>query len=170
MTSSSPGPPLFHFHSLSLPHSPVSDLTVDMAAGDIAVKEGEGVDLNCTLTSGASDLASLYTFTWYYVGHGPSSSSKVPLMMLGHDGVLKYPENQGLRDLQGRLRFSRPTRGTLHLGLRNACQEDSGAFQCQVDQYKLNHQGNWELKASEKSGTTNLVVRPIGMMSSIMRP
>ena len=161
-------PPLSLSVSLSVP---VTDLSVNQTDLEMEVKEGEGAELTCALTSG--DPASLYSLTWFYMRSGSSSSHRVPLVILGHDGVLKYPEdqdNQGLQDQKGRLIFSRPTHGTFLLGLQRALQGDSGVYQCQVDQYKLIH-SNWELSATNQSGTTNLTVRrPIGMMSSLMSP
>uniref|UniRef100_A0A673X1Y0 Immunoglobulin superfamily member 3-like n=1 Tax=Salmo trutta TaxID=8032 RepID=A0A673X1Y0_SALTR len=147
----------------------VTDLSVNQTDLEMEVKEGEGAELTCALTSG--DPASLYALTWFYMRRGSSSSPRVPLVILGHDGVLKYPEdqnNQGLQDQKGRLIFSRPTHGTFLLGLQRALQGDSGVYQCQVYQYKLNH-GNWKLSATNQSGTTNLTVqRPIEDVSELL--
>ncbi|XP_035605375.1 immunoglobulin superfamily member 3-like isoform X1 [Oncorhynchus keta] len=147
----------------------VTDLSVNQTDLEMEVKEGEGAELTCALTSG--DPASLYSLTWFYMRRGSSSSLRVPLVILGHDGVLKYPEdqdNQGLQDQKGRLIFSRPTHGTFLLGLQRALQGDSGVYQCQVDQYKLIH-SNWELSATNQSGTTNLTVRrPIEDVSELL--
>uniref|UniRef100_A0A8C7CKQ2 Immunoglobulin superfamily member 3 n=1 Tax=Oncorhynchus kisutch TaxID=8019 RepID=A0A8C7CKQ2_ONCKI len=147
----------------------VTDLSVNQTDLEMEVKEGEGAELTCAMTSG--DPASLYSLTWFYMRRGSSSSLRVPLVILGHDGVLKYPEdqdNQGLQDQKGRLIFSRPTHGTFLLGLQRALQGDSGVYQCQVDQYKLIH-SNWELSATNESGTTNLTVRqPIEYVSELL--
>ncbi|XP_071003032.1 immunoglobulin superfamily member 2-like isoform X1 [Oncorhynchus clarkii lewisi] len=139
----------------------VSDLSVDKTKQETEVREGEGVELTCTLTSGASDPTSLYALTWFYLKRGSSSSSRVPLVILGRDGLLKYPGYKWLQDQKGRLIFSRPTHGTFLLGLQRALQGDSGVYQCQVDQYKLNHEGIWEQTASDQSGTADLTVKPI---------
>ncbi|XP_024257422.1 immunoglobulin superfamily member 3 isoform X1 [Oncorhynchus tshawytscha] len=139
----------------------VSDLSVDKTKQETEVREGEGVELTCTLTSGASDPASLYALTWFYLKRGSSSSSRVPLVILGRDGLLKYPGYKWLQDQKGRLIFSRPTHGTFLLGLQRALQGDSGVYQCQVDQYKLNQEGIWEQTASDQSGTADLTVKPI---------
>ncbi|KAM6985019.1 immunoglobulin superfamily member 3-like [Aplochiton taeniatus] len=135
----------------------VKDLRVDQTKQQLKVTEGEDVELNCSLTSGASDPSVLYALTWFYMDSVPSSS-KVPLVVLGHRGTLSYPENQGLQDLQGRICFSRPSRSSFRLALQGARQGDGGSYQCQVDQYRLNDQGTWEQKASEESGITNLTV------------
>ncbi|KAK6315143.1 hypothetical protein J4Q44_G00146720 [Coregonus suidteri] len=145
-----------------------SDLSVNKTDLEMEVREGKGVELTCTLTSG--DPASLYALTWFYMRRGSSSSHRVPLVILGHDGILKYPDyNQGLQDQKGRLIFSRTTHGTFLLGLQGARQEDSGVYQCHVDQYKYSHDGNWEFSASDQSGTTNLTVRrPIELESELL--
>ncbi|KAJ8013132.1 hypothetical protein DPEC_G00050120 [Dallia pectoralis] len=139
----------------------VSDLALDKTNKELAVREGDGVELTCTLTNGASDPTSLYTLTWFYMKSG-SSAFNVPLVIVGHDGILNYPEDQrnhGPQDLRGRLIFSRPTHSTFQLDLQRAQQGDSGAYLCQVDQYKLSNDGQWEQTASDKSGTTNLTVK-----------
>ncbi|XP_020315360.2 immunoglobulin superfamily member 3 [Oncorhynchus kisutch] len=139
----------------------VGDLSVDKTKQETEVREGEGVELTCTLTSGATDPASLYALTWFYLKRGSSNSSRVPLVILGRDGLLKYPGYKWLQDQKGRLIFSRPTHGTFLLGLQRALQGDSGVYQCQVDQYKLNQEGIWEQTASDQSGTADLTVKPI---------
>ncbi|KAL0963627.1 hypothetical protein UPYG_G00308790 [Umbra pygmaea] len=141
----------------------VSDLSVDKTDKELKVRDGDGVELTCSLTAGASGPASLYALTWLYKRGSSSSSVKVPLVIMGRDGILTYPEDQEhLRPqgLKGRLTFSRPTHSTYQLGLQRAHQGDSGAYQCQVDQYQLND-GKWKQTASDKSGTTNLTVKPI---------
>lgn len=72
----------------------MSDLSVNKTDLDMEVRDGKRVELTCTLTSG--DPASLYAL---YMGRGSCSCSshRVPLVILGHDCTLKYPDdNQGL--------------------------------------------------------------------------
>ncbi|XP_045560848.1 immunoglobulin superfamily member 2-like [Salmo salar] len=114
----------------------VSDLSVNKTDLDMEVRDGKRVELTCTLTSG--DPASLYAL---YMGRGSCSCSshRVPL------------DQKGI--------FSGNTHGTFLLGLQGARQDDSGVYQCHVDQYKYSHDGNWECSASDQSGRTNLTVR-----------
>uniref|UniRef100_UPI003AADE937 immunoglobulin superfamily member 3-like n=1 Tax=Centroberyx gerrardi TaxID=166262 RepID=UPI003AADE937 len=139
-------------------HSPANDLRCDKTEQQVEAGEGEEVELTCALTSGASSPSSRYSLTWLYTGSDPSVM-KVPLVELDHSGLLRYPDNQGLRGLQGRLRLSRPTHSSFHLGIQRAREGDSGTYQCQVEQYQLDHQGGWQQKASDDSGPITLSVK-----------
>ncbi|XP_067115809.1 immunoglobulin superfamily member 3-like [Osmerus mordax] len=132
-----------------------SDFRVDQNDLQLQVREGQDVELTCTLTSGASDPVHLYALTWFHTGALPSAA-RVPLVVLEHSGALRYPGNhQRTRALH----FSRPSESSFRLGWRRAAEEDSGAYACQVEQYQLNTEGGWEIRASDTSGTTNLTVQ-----------
>ncbi|KAM4608280.1 immunoglobulin superfamily member 2-like [Polymixia lowei] len=137
---------------------PDNDLRFDKTELQLMVSEGEEVEVSCNLTSGASNPSFLYTLTWFYTGTDPSVK-KVPLVQLDYSGLLRYSDNQRLRDLQGRLRLSRPAQSSFHLGIQRAHEGDSGTYRCQVEQYQLNHQGLWEKKASDDSGPITLTVK-----------
>lgn len=88
-----------------------------------------------------------------------------PLVELDHTGLLRYPKNQALEGLQGRLSLSRPTQSSFCLGIHRAHEGDSGAYWCQVEQYQLDHENHWQQKASDSAGSIVLSVNITGMIT-----
>ena len=115
------------------------------------------MELKCDIISGASGPSFFYKVSWLYTGK--DSSAQVVLVELDQTGLLRYPEN-----MQGRLRLSRPTQSSFYLGIQRAHEGDSGTYQCQVEQYQLDHEGLWQQKASDSAGTVTLTVNVTGMI------
>ncbi|KAF7654150.1 hypothetical protein LDENG_00073490 [Lucifuga dentata] len=136
---------------------PSNDLCLNKAKLELSAREGDEVELECSLVSGTSNPSFCYTITWFYMGSGPSVT-KIPLLKLDHRGLLRYPDNQELKSLQARLHLSRPVHNSFRLGIQRAHEGDSGTYYCQVEQYQLNHQGDWQQKASDDSGPIMLRV------------
>uniref|UniRef100_A0A3Q2W788 Immunoglobulin superfamily member 3-like n=1 Tax=Haplochromis burtoni TaxID=8153 RepID=A0A3Q2W788_HAPBU len=120
------------------------------------VYEGDEVKLNCSITSGASGSLVFYRVIWHYAAHS-SSLKKASLVELDHTGLVSYPENKDIRGLQERLRLSRPTQKSFYLSIQKAHEEDSGTYWCQVDQYQLDNEAHWQLKASDSDANANAV-------------
>ncbi|XP_077393407.1 immunoglobulin superfamily member 3-like [Festucalex cinctus] len=135
---------------------PANDLLLDAKEQQVLAKEGDKVQLECELISGASGESRFYKVTWFYTRLG---STAVPLLELDHTGLLKYPESKGLHGLQGRLRLSRPSRGSFGLEIQRVQDRDSGTYQCRVEQYQLVQEGQWEQKASVDGGHNVLSVK-----------
>lgn len=122
------------------------------------------MELKCDTISGASSPSFFYKVSWLYTGK--DSSVPVALVELDHTGLLRYPKNRELTGLQGRLRLSRPTQSSFYLGIQRAHEGDSGTYQCQVEQYQLDHEGRWQQKASDSAGPVTLTVNVAGMITS----
>ncbi|XP_045909304.1 immunoglobulin superfamily member 2-like isoform X3 [Micropterus dolomieu] len=135
---------------------PASDLRLDKKDQLLFAWEGDEVELKCNMTSGAPSPLFSYKLAWLYTG--PNSSATNTLVELHPTGLTIYPENQGLRDLQGRLRLSRPTQSSFYLGIHRAHEEDSGTYQCKVEQYQLDHDSRWQQKASDSAGPITVTV------------
>lgn len=86
-------------------------------------------------------------------------------MELDHTGLVSYPENKDIRGLQERLRLSRPTQKSFYLSIQKAHEEDSGTYWCQVDQYQLDNEAHWQLKASDSGGAIKVSVKVTGMIT-----
>ncbi|XP_044073443.1 immunoglobulin superfamily member 3-like isoform X2 [Siniperca chuatsi] len=143
---------------------PASDLHLDKKEQPLFVREGDEVELKCNMISGAPS-PFFYKVTWLYTGHNSSVTNA--LVELDHTGLLSYPENQRLRRLQGRLHLSRPTQSTFYLSIQKAHEEDSGTYQCQVEQYQLDHEGHWQQKASDSAGPITLTVNVAGDVKGV---
>uniref|UniRef100_A0A673GRV1 Prostaglandin F2 receptor negative regulator-like n=1 Tax=Sinocyclocheilus rhinocerous TaxID=307959 RepID=A0A673GRV1_9TELE len=119
------------------------------------IKEGEQFDIECSLDVGKEDPTHHYSLRWVF--NRPESTSGIPLLSYSYDGRLQYhTENQD------RLRFSRPTSDTFHLAVLNSDIADSGRYQCRVEQYQLDCEGQWKPMARDQSGSTIVTVRSIG--------
>nr|XP_014264516.2 immunoglobulin superfamily member 3 [Maylandia zebra] len=137
---------------------PANDLRLDKKEQQLTAKEGEEVKLNCSITSGASGSSVFYRVIWHYAAHS-SSLKKASLVELDHTGLVSYPENKDIRGLQERLRLSRPTQKSFYLSIQKAHEEDSGTYWCQVDQYQLDNEAHWQLKASDSGGAIKVSVK-----------
>ncbi|XP_060944505.1 immunoglobulin superfamily member 3-like [Limanda limanda] len=137
---------------------PANDLRLEVVGPQqLIAGEGDEVKLKCNILSGAFSPSVFYKVAWLFTGHS-SPTTNVSLVELDHMGLLRYPENEPLRDLQGRLRLVRPTQSSFHLRIQTAHEGDSGTFQCQVEQYQLDREGHWQQKASESAGPISLTV------------
>lgn len=137
---------------------PANDLRLDKKEQQLTAKEGEEVELNCNITSGASGSSVFYGVIWRYAAHS-SSLKNASLVELDHTGLVSYPDNKDIRGLQERLRLSRPTQKSFYLSIQKAHEEDSGTYWCQVDQYQLDNEAHWQLKASDSGGAIKLSVK-----------
>uniref|UniRef100_A0AAX7TWL3 Ig-like domain-containing protein n=1 Tax=Astatotilapia calliptera TaxID=8154 RepID=A0AAX7TWL3_ASTCA len=143
---------------------PAPNLRLDKKEQQLTAKEGEEVKLNCSITSGASGSSVFYRVIWHYAAHS-SSLKKASLVELDHTGLVSYPENKDIRGLQERLRLSRPTQKSFYLSIQKAHEEDSGTYWCQVDQYQLDNEAHWQLKASDSGGAIKVSVKVTGMIT-----
>ncbi|XP_014188799.2 immunoglobulin superfamily member 3 [Haplochromis burtoni] len=137
---------------------PAPNLRLDKKEQQLTAKEGDEVKLNCSITSGASGSLVFYRVIWHYAAHS-SSLKKASLVELDHTGLVSYPENKDIRGLQERLRLSRPTQKSFYLSIQKAHEEDSGTYWCQVDQYQLDNEAHWQLKASDSGGAIKVSVK-----------
>nr|XP_057938770.1 immunoglobulin superfamily member 3-like isoform X2 [Doryrhamphus excisus]XP_057938771.1 immunoglobulin superfamily member 3-like isoform X2 [Doryrhamphus excisus] len=129
---------------------PVNDLLVDPTRKWVTAREGDEVQLKCDLISDAPSPSVFYKITWFYTSRGSPAVNS--LLQMDHTGLLRYPKNQGLHGLQGRLRLSRPDPRTFGLTIQKVHEEDSGTYRCLVEQYQLGQEGHWQQKASVDGG------------------
>lgn len=118
------------------------------------------MELECKISTAAFTSSHFYAVSWFYSKDDPSNP-KV-LVELDHNGLLKYPHVQGLGDLQGRLRLSRPTQSSFLLHIQRSHEEDGGSYQCQVEQYHLDNKGQWQQRAVERAKPVVLTVKVPG--------
>lgn len=122
------------------------------------------MELKCNIISGAPSPLFFYKVAWLYTGY--KSSVPNALVELDHTGLLIYPESQGLRGLQGRLRLSRPSQSNFYLRIQKAHEGDSGDYLCQVEQYQVDNEGHWQQMASDSAGPITLTVNVAGKITS----
>lgn len=143
----------------------MNDLRLDQTEQSLVAKEGDDVELKCNIISGAFSPSFFYKVSWLYTRDNPFIS-KV-LVELDHTGLLSYHENKGLEGLQRRLRLSRPSQSSFYLRIQRAHEGDSGTYECQIEQYQLGHEGQWQQKALQSAGHMMLTVNVPGMIISL---
>ncbi|KAK0155924.1 Immunoglobulin superfamily member 3 [Merluccius polli] len=148
-----------------------NDLHINQEAYQLVVTEGEDVDLNCTLTSGAAEPSLDYPLTWFYMAPDPAITKRFTLAELTLGGLLRGPVNPELRgNLGRRLSLSRPTHDRFQLSIRRAQREDNGIYWCQVEQHQLDIQGRWHQKAVNESGRITLTVKAMESQLALSSP
>uniref|UniRef100_A0A3Q3X629 Ig-like domain-containing protein n=1 Tax=Mola mola TaxID=94237 RepID=A0A3Q3X629_MOLML len=137
----------------------LSSASRTIEAQSLVATEGDEVEFRCNIISDASSPSLFYKVSWLYAEYGSSIANA--LVELDHTGLLRYPENQGLRGLQERLRLSRPTQSSFYLGIHRAHEGDSGMYKCKIEQYQLDHKAHWQQKASESAAPVSLTPKDI---------
>lgn len=132
---------------------------MDKSNVQLEVTEGEQLRLSCSLGPSDLDPTFRYSLRWFYQSQDQSLST-VKLLTYSHEGQLYFQVSDP--EIQNRLSFSRPSISVFHLSILNSVPSDSGIYYCQVDQYQADCKSNWERKASDKSGFTNVSVHFIG--------
>uniref|UniRef100_A0A8C6U1T7 Ig-like domain-containing protein n=1 Tax=Neogobius melanostomus TaxID=47308 RepID=A0A8C6U1T7_9GOBI len=132
------------------------DLHLNTTAPVLTVKEGDDVELTCSLFSEVNSPSVFYKVIWLYSEH--IESGKIPLVELDHTGLLTYPTHEEVLYLQERLRLERSTQSSFNLGIRTVHEEDSGMYVCRVEQYQLDRDGQWQQKASKEMSPVLLQV------------
>uniref|UniRef100_A0A8D0CES9 Ig-like domain-containing protein n=1 Tax=Scleropages formosus TaxID=113540 RepID=A0A8D0CES9_SCLFO len=116
----------------------------------ISAVENQQVNINCSMDLGSSSTSSRYSVTWFF--SKLKSPAKESLGKVGHDGVL---DTSGVTpELLERIRFYRPALDTFSLAIQKVGTEDSGSYSCQVDEYRLESDGEFVQKAFDQSGVT----------------
>ncbi|KAI1899723.1 hypothetical protein AGOR_G00064700 [Albula goreensis] len=129
-------------------------LRVMKTESEVKVQESEHVHLNCTLDPSSIMPTSHYSITWFFIP--ANSSDQMVLMKFSHEALLDYTGVNS--ELVKRLRFYTPARGSFSLAIQNMGVEDSGRYSCQVAEYLLNCEGQWQQKDTDQSGVTNVTV------------
>ncbi|ROL53428.1 Immunoglobulin superfamily member 3 [Anabarilius grahami] len=128
--------------------------TMDRTRKSLDIKEGEQFELECSLNVEKEDPTCNYALRWVF--NSLKASSGTPLLSYSYNGRLQY-----LTENKDRLRFSRPTSSIFSLVVLNSDAADSGSYQCRVDQYQLDCEGQWKPTTQAQSGLTFVNVRSI---------
>ncbi|XP_067266176.1 immunoglobulin superfamily member 2-like [Chanodichthys erythropterus] len=136
--------------------------TVDSTHKSLDIKEGEQFELECSLNVEKEDPTRHYALRWVF--NSLKTSSGTSLLLYSYNGHLQY-----LTENKDRLRFSRPTSSIFNLVVLNSDADDSGSYQCRVDQYQLDCEGKWKPTTQAQSGLTVVNVRSIESKLSVMK-
>lgn len=84
------------------------------------------------------------------------------MLKLTRQATLLYGELSALNDLKSRLRLESPSPGLYLLTIQNMTVQDSGTYDCRVEEWILGPTNAWYKRAEDLSGLTTIVVKQPG--------
>uniref|UniRef100_F7ATA1 Immunoglobulin superfamily member 3 n=1 Tax=Monodelphis domestica TaxID=13616 RepID=F7ATA1_MONDO len=133
-------------------------LKLSQAQGNITVLETQRVELECVVlnrTSGASRL-SVEWHVWK-----PNHPERETVARLSREATFHYGEQVAKNHWKGRLHLESPSLGVYRLIIQNTAVQDSGTYNCLVEEWLLSPSDVWYKRAEDSSGQTIVtVLRP----------
>nr|XP_060626549.1 immunoglobulin superfamily member 3 isoform X1 [Anolis sagrei ordinatus] len=131
-------------------------LEVNQSQKNLTILENEWVTLECFVTNRSSHTSQL-SVEWYVWKSG--HPEKEAVAKLTRQGTLLYGDPAALNDLKHRMRFESPAPGLYLLTLQNMTAQDSGTYDCRVEEWLLDPTNKWYKRAAELSGLTTITVK-----------
>ncbi|XP_021257997.1 immunoglobulin superfamily member 3 isoform X2 [Numida meleagris] len=135
---------------------PDNRLHVNQTHRNITVLENQWVTLECQVSSRTSPSSQLQV-EWYV--WRPGHPEKEAVVRLSRQSTLRYGDPATLGDVRGRLHLESPSPGLYLLSIQNATVQDSGAYDCRVEEWLLDPSDRWYKRAEDLSGLTTLIVK-----------
>ncbi|XP_073160704.1 immunoglobulin superfamily member 3 isoform X3 [Lepidochelys kempii] len=135
---------------------PDNRLQVNQTQKNITVLENQWVTLECAVTNRTSPASQL-SVEWYVWKSG--HPEKEAVARLSRQATLQYGDLAALSDLKGRLHLESPSPGLYLLTLQNVVVQDSGAYDCRVEEWLLDPSNQWYKRAEDLSGLTTVTVK-----------
>ncbi|XP_051848883.1 immunoglobulin superfamily member 3 isoform X1 [Antechinus flavipes] len=133
-------------------------LKLSQAQGNITVLETQKVELECTVlnrTSGTSRL-SVEWHVWK-----PNHPERETVARLSREATFHYGDQVAKNHWKGRLHLESPSLGVYRLIIQNTAVQDSGTYNCLVEEWLLSPSDVWYKRAEDSSGQTIVtVLRP----------
>nr|XP_033798244.1 immunoglobulin superfamily member 3 isoform X3 [Geotrypetes seraphini] len=138
---------------------PDANLQVSQLQKNITILENEWIAIDCSITNRTS-TDSQVSVEWYVWKSG--HSEKQHILHHKRDGALHYGyEEEGNMEehkLPHHLQLEIPSPGLYRLLIQSAEVQDSGAYDCRVQEWLLNSQNKWYKHAEDVSGLTRVTV------------
>uniref|UniRef100_A0A452GIE9 Ig-like domain-containing protein n=1 Tax=Gopherus agassizii TaxID=38772 RepID=A0A452GIE9_9SAUR len=135
---------------------PDNRLQVNQTHKNLTVLENQWVTLECAVTNRTSPASQL-SVEWYVSKSG--HPEKEAVARLNRQATLQYGDLATLSDLKGRLHLESPSPGLYLLTLQNVMVQDSGAYECRVEEWLLDPSNQWYKRAEDLSGLTTVTVK-----------
>ncbi|XP_025949117.2 immunoglobulin superfamily member 3 isoform X2 [Dromaius novaehollandiae] len=135
---------------------PDNHLQVNQTHKNVTILENQWVTLECLVNSRTSPASQL-SVEWYV--WRPGHSEKEAVAQLSRQSILRYGEVAALGDLRNRLHLESPSPGLYLLTIQNATVQDSGAYDCRVEEWLLDPSDRWYKRAEDLSGIITLTVK-----------
>ncbi|XP_010587902.1 immunoglobulin superfamily member 3 [Loxodonta africana] len=137
---------------------PDSRLKLSQAQGNLSVLETQQVQLECTVLNRTSTASQLVVewFVWK-----PNQPEQETVARLSREATFHYGEQAAKNNLKGRLHLESPSLGVYRLFIQNVAVQDSGTYNCRVEEWLSSPSGMWYKRAEDTSGQTAVtVMRP----------
>ncbi|XP_062470636.1 immunoglobulin superfamily member 3 isoform X3 [Pezoporus occidentalis] len=135
---------------------PDNRLQVNQTHGNITVLENQWVTLECMVSNRTSPSSQL-SVEWYV--WRPGHPEKEVVARLSQQSILRYGDLAALGNLRSRLHLESPSPGLYLLSIQNATVQDSGAYDCRVEEWLLDPSDHWYKRAEDLSGLITLTVK-----------
>ncbi|XP_060542313.1 immunoglobulin superfamily member 3 isoform X2 [Pantherophis guttatus] len=131
-------------------------LEVNKSQKNLTILENEWVTLECLVTNRSSQASQL-SVEWYMWKSG--EPEKEAVVKLTRQATLLYGELATLNGLKSRLHLESPLPGLYLLTIQNMTLQDSGTYDCRVEEWLLNPMNTWYKRAEDLSGLTTVLVK-----------
>ncbi|XP_033916117.1 immunoglobulin superfamily member 3 isoform X2 [Melopsittacus undulatus] len=135
---------------------PDNRLQVNQTHKNITVLENQWVTLECVVSNRTSPSSQL-SVEWYV--WRPGHPEKEVVARLSRQSILRYGDLVALGNLRSRLHLESPSPGVYLLSIQNATVQDSGAYDCRVEEWLLDPSDRWYKRAEDLSGLITLTVK-----------
>ncbi|XP_057266488.1 immunoglobulin superfamily member 3 isoform X3 [Pezoporus wallicus] len=135
---------------------PDNRLQVNQTHGNITVLENQWVTLECMVSNRTSPSSQL-SVEWYV--WRPGHPEKEVVARLSQQSIVRYGDLAALGNLRSRLHLESPSPGLYLLSIQNATVQDSGAYDCRVEEWLLDPSDHWYKRAEDLSGLITLTVK-----------
>lgn len=141
-------------------------LEVNQTQNNITIQENEWVTLDC-LVINRSSYASQLSVEWFVWRSG--HPEKEAIIKFSRQATLLYGELAALNDLKSRLRMESPSPGLYLLTIQNMTVQDSGTYDCRVEEWLLDPTNVWYKRGESFSGLTTVTVKQPGKVLTYMK-
>ncbi|KAM6446686.1 immunoglobulin superfamily member 3 isoform 1-T2 [Liasis olivaceus] len=131
-------------------------LEVNKSQKNLTILENEWITLECLVTNRSSQASQL-SVEWYVWKSG--HPEKEAVVKLTRQATLLYGELATLNGLKSRLHLESPLPGLYLLTIQNVTLQDSGTYDCRVEEWLLNPTNTWYKRAEDLSGLTTVLVK-----------
>ncbi|XP_070606314.1 immunoglobulin superfamily member 3 isoform X2 [Erythrolamprus reginae] len=131
-------------------------LEVNKSQKNLTILENEWVTLECLVTNRSSQASQL-SVEWYVWKSG--EPEKEAVVKLTRQATLLYGELATLNGVKSRLHLESPLPGLYLLTIQNMTLQDSGTYDCRVEEWLLNPTNTWYKRAEDLSGLTTVLVK-----------
>lgn len=133
-------------------------MEVNKSQKNLTVLENDWITLECLVTNRSSQASQL-SVEWYVWKSGDPEKAVIKLT---RQATLLYGELATLNGLKSRLHLESPLPGLYLLTIQNMTLQDSGTYDCRVEEWLLNPMNTWYKRAEDLSGLTTVLVKKPG--------